>query len=114
MLVLRDLLFDGRTQFSELAAQESIATNTLSERLQRLLDAGLIVRRRDPQDGRRWIYVPTHPAVELIPVLVEMMLWGTAHTAGCAPSWVVEAAAMDKAALIVEMKARAAQKVPVD
>ena len=114
LLILRDLLLAGSSQFSELAAQEGIATNTLSERLQRLLDAGLIVRRRDPTDGRRWIYAPTTPAVELVPALVEMILWGDRHTAGRAPSWVVEAAAVDKASLIAAAMERAGQRVPAD
>ncbi len=79
--MLRDLVLDGRTHFADLAADESIATNTLAERLQRLRDAGLIARVRDPDDGRRWIYVPRRPAVELIPVLVDLMIWGSANTA---------------------------------
>lgn len=111
LIILRDLLFDGRSQFSELAAQEGIATNTLSERLLRLLEADLIVRQRDPEDGRRWIYAPTKTAVELVPALVELMLWGSRHTQGAAPPWVLAAAAADKPALITQMTALASQRV---
>ncbi len=81
LVVLRDLLIDGRTHFADFAADESIATNTLAERLQRLRDTGIIARVRDPDDGRRWIYVPRRPAIELIPVLVDLMIWGIANTA---------------------------------
>ncbi len=80
LVVLRDLLFGGRIHFADFAADESIATNTLAERLQRLRDAGIIARVRDPEDGRRWIYVPRRPAIELIPVLVDLMVWGIANT----------------------------------
>lgn len=111
LLILRDLLFDGRSQFSELAANEGIATNTLSERLQRLLDASLIVRRRDPEDGRRWIYAPTPAALELVPALVELMLWGNRHTDGAAPAWVLEAAAIDKPGLVARMVGLAEQRL---
>ena len=38
------------------------------------------MRVKDPDDGRRWIYVPRRPAVELIPVLVDLMIWGIANT----------------------------------
>lgn len=111
LLILRDVLFDGRTQFSELVAQESIATNILSDRLQRLLCSGLLVRSRSPEDGRRWIYAPTQAAVELVPTLVELMLWGTRHTDGRVPDWVLEAAQADKAGLIKKMTALAAERV---
>lgn len=80
LLVLRDLLFAGATHFAEFAVDESIATNTLAERLQRLRDAGIVARVRDPDDGRRWIYVPRQPAIELIPVLVDLVIWGVANT----------------------------------
>ena len=81
LVVLRDLLLGGITHFVDFAVDESIATNTLAERLQRLRDAGIIERVRDPQDGRRWIYVPRQPAIELIPVLIDLMIWGIANTA---------------------------------
>ncbi len=111
LLILRDLLLVGRSEFSEFASQEGIATNTLAERLHRLLEAGLIVRRRREDDGRRWTYSPTHAAVELIPAMVELMLWGTRHTDGNAPAWVLDAAASDKAALIARMTTVAKERV---
>ena len=84
-MILRDLLIGGRSHFADFAADESIATNTLAERLQRLRDAGIIARVRDPSDGRRWIYLPRRPAIELIPVLVDLMIWGLANTTVEAP-----------------------------
>ncbi len=100
--MLRDLLIDGRTHFADCAADESIATNTLAERLQRLRDTGIIARVRDPDDGRRWIYVPRRPAIELIPVLVDLMTWGIAHTAVEVPPAQV-AAAEQRDALIAQI-----------
>jgi DNA-binding HxlR family transcriptional regulator len=85
LVVLRDLVLGGVTHFADFAADEKIATNTLAERLQRLRDAGVIARVRDPEDGRRWIYVPRRPAIELIPVLVDLMIWGIANTAADVP-----------------------------
>ncbi len=80
LVVLRDLLIGGRTHFADFGADESIATNTLAERLQRLRDSGVVGRVRDPEDGRRWVYVPRRPAIELIPVLIDLMIWGIANT----------------------------------
>ncbi len=86
LVVLRDLLIGGRTHFADFAADESIATNTLAERLQRLRDSGIVGRVRDPEDGRRWVYVPRRPAIELIPVLIDLMIWGIANTRVEVPS----------------------------
>jgi len=80
LLVLRDLLLAGRTRFGELAHQESIATNVLSDRLADLVDRGLIERSPDPEDGRRVIYRPLLPAIELLPVIAELVGWGARHT----------------------------------
>ena len=111
LLILRDLLFAGVSEFSEFASREGIATNTLSERLQRLLEAGLMVRQRHKDDGRRWTYSPTLSAVELVPALVELMLWGTRHTGGNAPEWFVDAASLDKAAVIEQLTTEAKKRV---
>lgn len=110
LVVLRDLLIGGVTHFADFAADESIATNTLAERLQRLRDTGLIERVRDPDDGRRWIYVPRRPAIELIPVLVDLMIWGIANTAVDVPA---ERAgtAEHRDALIAEITEQAAARM---
>ena len=111
LLVLRDVLLAGRSRFSELVADEGIATNTLSERLTRLQCQGLLSRERDPKDGRKWIYKPTRAAVELVPVLVEIMLWGSRHTAGQVPAEMLQAAVADKAAFVAQLTALAASRV---
>lgn len=108
------MLLGGRSKFSEFVADEGIATNTLTERLGRLQDAGLLVRQRDPDDGRRWIYAPTMAAVDLLPALLELMLWGTLHTSGSAPGPMLQAAAEDKEALLAELRAAAAARVPTN
>ena len=75
LLVVRDLLLRGRRHFEQLASDESIATNILTDRLGRLERAGIIAKRRDPDDGRRRIYTPTERGVDLIPTLLELG-WG--------------------------------------
>lgn len=89
LVILRDLLVGGIVHFADFAVDEGIATNTLTERLKRLRKAGLVERVRDPDDGRRWIYVPKSPAIELIPVLIDLMVWGSKHTAVDVPSGTV-------------------------
>lgn len=78
LLVLRDLLLEDRRRFKEfLGAGEGIATNVLADRLRRLERRGLLRRVADPADGRQVLYYPTEIALGLVPMLVEMVAWGS-------------------------------------
>ncbi len=86
LLVLREVMLEGRHRYRDLlSANEGIATNVLADRLKRLEQRGLISRERDPEDARQYIYKPTRYAVSVIPMLVEMMVWGSKHGNGEVP-----------------------------
>jgi DNA-binding HxlR family transcriptional regulator len=77
LLVLRDMVFRGHRYFQQFAASpEGIATNTLAERLDRLEEAGVIRKERDPDDGRRNRYVLTEEGLAAIPLLIDLIVWG--------------------------------------
>ena len=107
LVVLRDVLLAQRRTFSDIAAQEGIATNTLTDRLERLIEAGVLERRKDPRDGRSRRYVPTESGLGLIPVLVDLMVWGNKYTSGTGPAEIVARAVTDREALLVELIERA-------
>jgi len=76
LLILRDIFFKGARHYREfLAAGEGIATNILASRLKLLVDRDLIEKKRDESNRRQNIYVPTKKGLELIPVLLEIVLW---------------------------------------
>ncbi|HYE85931.1 MAG TPA: helix-turn-helix domain-containing protein [Vicinamibacterales bacterium] len=80
LLIVRDLLFKGRHTFADFAgAEESIATNVLTDRLTKLERDGIIRRRPDPADRRRVRYELTDKGLDLAPVLVEMILWSARY-----------------------------------
>lgn len=86
LLVIRDLMFKGRHTFAQLLdGGEGIASNILSERLARLETAGIVIKRADPSDGRRFIYRLDDKGVALAPVLVELVLWSAEHERTAAP-----------------------------
>ena len=81
LLVVRDMVFHGKTTFSELSEMpEGIATNILTDRLNRLEATDIVEKRPDPDDGRRRIYALTAHGLGLIPVLLELMVWSRDHT----------------------------------
>ena len=78
LLVVRDLL-DGKHRFRDFeGSPESIPTNILTERLRRLVDAGLAEQVPIPGSKRR-AYAPTDAARALRPTLVELARWGNTH-----------------------------------
>ncbi|WP_017301555.1 winged helix-turn-helix transcriptional regulator [Nodosilinea nodulosa] len=107
LVVLRDVLLGQRRTFSEIAADEGIATNTLTDRLERLIEAGVLERRRDPRDGRSRRYVPTESGLELIPVLIELMVWGNKYMSRTVPAELLARAVGDRDALLAELVERA-------
>ena len=79
--MLRDLLLKSRRRYGELlACEEGIATNVLADRLRRLEQRGLLTKQRDAEDARQYLYRPTQQAVALVPMLVEMVVWGTRNS----------------------------------
>jgi len=80
LLIIRDIAFKGRKSFGEfLTAGEGIATNVLAERLERLEGAGVITKRRDPDNGTRFVYGLTERGIDLVPLLLEMIAWSGRH-----------------------------------
>ena len=78
LIVLRDVMFGGRTRFRELLAHslEGIASNVLASRLARLTDAGLLSRNAVPGHRQKIDYLLTEAAIELVPLIVELGAWG--------------------------------------
>lgn len=96
LLIVRDLMFKGINTFNGfLNAGEGIATNVLTDRLAKLDAAGLIDKTRDRDDARRFIYRLTPKGADLVPVLVQIVLWSAKHTETDAPAEQVSAMAAD-------------------
>jgi DNA-binding HxlR family transcriptional regulator len=73
-LIIRASLL-GLCHFEEFQACLGIARNILSDRLGRLVAAGILARTPDPDDGRRVIYALTERGTALVPVMVAMRQW---------------------------------------
>ena len=80
LLVIRDLLFNEKKTYGEfLNSEEKIATNILSDRLSLLEMAGIVSKQKHPEHGLKIIYSLTPKGVDLIPVLVEIIVWSEKH-----------------------------------
>lgn len=79
------MLKDRKTFQDFLEAEEKIATNVLSDRLARLERQGILLKERDLNDARRFIYRLTEKGIALAPILVEMILWSARYEETAAP-----------------------------
>ncbi len=78
LLVIRDIIFMDRRHFRELLTKsvEGIASNILADRLQRLVQQGIIVKSQDASHKQKAIYSLTERGIQLLPLLMEMVRWG--------------------------------------
>lgn len=84
LLVLRDL-FLGLTRYDELRRDLGVATNVLADRLDRLVDAGLVVREAYQRAPVRHEYHLTEAGRDLYGVVVALMAWGDRYLAPDGP-----------------------------
>ncbi len=85
LLVVRDLM-RGKRRFAEfLESKEGIPTNTLTDRLKRLVRVGIVVRQRYSEHPPRVEYVLTSKGEDLRPMIRAMVDWGVQHAGGRMP-----------------------------
>ncbi|HUP74366.1 MAG TPA: helix-turn-helix domain-containing protein [Acidimicrobiales bacterium] len=84
LLILRDA-FRGVRRFDELAADLGIARNLLADRLQKLVDHGILVKQPYQQRPVRYEYRLSAKGIDLSPALVALMHWGDKHVLGESP-----------------------------
>lgn len=78
LLIVRDA-FDGVHRFGDLQRSLGVARNILSDRLRKLVDAG-ILETQAASDGSAYLeYVLTAKGEGLFPVVVALRQWGEQH-----------------------------------
>ena len=79
LLIIRDLMFSDRRCFRQFLSQseEGIVSNTLADRLKRLVDMKIIVRTDDPTHKQKGIYSLTEKAILLVPLLAAIGIWSS-------------------------------------
>jgi DNA-binding HxlR family transcriptional regulator len=80
LLIIRDIVFVGKKTYGEfLKSEEGIATNVLASRLAFLEEQGILSRAPSPADGRKDFYTLTEKGLDLIPVVLNIVLWSAKH-----------------------------------
>lgn len=108
LLVIRDMVMGSKRYFQDfLESDEKIASNILASRLKLLEGTGMITRAIDSEHARRVIYSPTAKALDLLPVMLELVRWGATHEpkTGVTPTF-VRRIADDREAVVSEIRSR--------
>jgi DNA-binding HxlR family transcriptional regulator len=82
-LVLREV-FQGIRRFDDLTVRTAIPRTVLTDRLRRLVDAGILRKEpyREPGARSRMEYRLTEKGLDLYPVLLALQSWGDRYLAG--------------------------------
>ena len=76
-LIIRDLMFKGKRHYNEfLEAGEKVSTSVLGDRLKKLEEMGIITKGEDKVKKSRIRYSLTQKGIDLLPILLEMIIWG--------------------------------------
>jgi DNA-binding HxlR family transcriptional regulator len=78
LLIIRDMVLSGKISYGEfLNSDEKIATNILADRLAMLEVNGFITKRVALDKKSKFLYGLTEKGISLVPVIIEIGLWGS-------------------------------------
>ena len=111
LLVIRDVGV-GHHRFDELLESLGIASNVLTDRLNRLVDAGVLERVRYNERPERFEYHLTEKGLELWVALLALMQWGDSHLSEKPPA--IARRRSDRSAISVRIVAKDGSTVAPD
>ena len=80
LLIVRDMIFKGMNTYGDfLKGGEKIATNILADRLMLLEAGGIIAKQKHPESKAKILYTLTSKGIDLVPALVEIIVWSEKH-----------------------------------
>ena len=107
LLVIRDLMVRGYRTFKDFEnSGEGIATNILTDRLQKLQAAGIIFSEVEASDSRRLNYRLTEKGIDLAPVLLDLLIWGSRHEDAGVSCALIAKMEKDREAVLAEVRRR--------
>ena len=81
LLIVRDMVFAGKSTYGEfLQSEEKMATNILADRLATLEAQGFVTKQVAADKKSKFTYRLTEKGLDLLPLLMEITLWGAKHS----------------------------------
>ena len=83
LLIIRDSLLLKLTSFNDFrSSPEKIASNILSDRLEKLVRNGIMTKTKNESNKLKYDYVLTKMGLELEPIVMTLANWGHKNIAG--------------------------------
>jgi DNA-binding HxlR family transcriptional regulator len=80
LLIMREVML-GRRRFAEIKRNTGVASNILTDRLDMLVEQGLLRRKLYSEHPESYEYIPTRKGIDLNPVILALLKWGDEHAA---------------------------------
>ena len=111
LLILRDMLFAGKSTYGQfLQSAEKMATNILADRLAALEANGLVTKAVAADKKSKFTYRLTEKVLDIVPLLVELVLWGAKHCATIVSPGLLEELQIGKEAAVEKYKQLARER----
>ncbi|WP_158799410.1 helix-turn-helix domain-containing protein [Pedobacter sp. L105] len=105
LLLLRDIIFEGKNSFLEFrASAEKISSAVLTEKLNMLLNEGIVTKVTSPKNASKFLYLLTEKGIELVPLMVEFLDWGSRHNPHGGPKSFLDQIKQNKKKAIIELQ----------
>jgi DNA-binding HxlR family transcriptional regulator len=105
LLILRDLMFNGKNSFLEFrASAEKISSAVLTEKLNLLLEEGIVSKVVSPKNASKFLYLITDKGIELVPVMMEVLDWGARYNPDGGPKALLAQIKQNKKKVITELQ----------
>nr|WP_293845677.1 helix-turn-helix domain-containing protein [uncultured Arsenicibacter sp.] len=80
LLIIRDMALNNKSTYGEfLNSEEQIATNILADRLGMLEAYGFVTKQVAADKKSKFLYRLTEKGISLVPVIIEIGLWGSVY-----------------------------------
>jgi len=105
LLILRDIMFNGKNSFLEFrASSEKISSAVLTEKLNTLLSEGIVSKVTSPKNASKFLYLITDKGIELVPVMMEFLDWGSRYNPEGGPKPLLDQIKQSKKKAIKELQ----------
>lgn len=105
LLLLRDLMFNGKNSFLEFkASAEKISTAVLTEKLNLLVQEDIVEKVTSPKNASKFLYLLTDKGIEFVPSMVEFLSWGSRYNPNGGPKALLDQIKQNKKKVIADLQ----------
>ena len=105
LLIVRDMVFAGKSTYSEfLQSAEKMATNILADRLATLESQGFVTKEVAADKKSKFTYRLTEKGLDLLPLLLEITLWGAKYSPAGGNATLLQQLATNKEATLMHYR----------